>query len=703
MVEKNKANIETHSNCEIDPLIEITINDKKIKVHKDSTVFQACESAGVEIPHFCYHPKLSIAGNCRMCLVQVERVPKPVASCAYPVCDGMVIHTHTPMVEKARKGVLELLLINHPLDCPICDQAGECDLQDITLAYGPGQSRFDLNKRIVHDKNMGPFISTHMTRCIHCTRCVRFMNEVAGTSEIGALGRGEEMEITTYLEENITSELSGNIIDICPVGALNSKPYAYQGRSWELQKTNSIDVLDAVGSHIRIDTRGMNVMRVLPRQNDEINECWISDKTRFSYDGIHNQRLDTPYIRKNGQLTPATWEEAFAHIKKHLQQVKPSEVAALAGSLTDCESAFVLKEFMQKINSPHMDCRPLGAEIIPENRSSYIFNSTIQGTEDADCILLIGTNIRLEAPLINTRIRKGFLNHQTNIGFIGESVDLTYPVENLGENVSILQDILNKKHPFSKKWFAAKQPMIILGHSILFRRDSILIQKIAQELCIQANAFNDNWNGYNLLHLHGGQVGCLDVGFVPGENGYNTEHILKEAKKGNIKTLYLLGVDHFDKNDFGEHVFVIYQGHHGDKGAQNADVILPGMTYMEKMALYVNTEGRVQMTQKAVQEPGLAKEDWKIIRALSEFLGFLLPYDTQDQIHKRLESLYPAFRHVGSVIKNPSLKIHHQEHDLLSHTPLKNINYNFYMSNIISQYSKNMANAYQAQTKKNLP
>jgi NADH-quinone oxidoreductase subunit G len=677
-------------------MVKVTVDGKDINIEEGSTVFQACEAAGVEIPHFCYHPKLSIAGNCRACLVEISPISKPIASCAYPVSEGMVIKTDTEMVEKARKGVLELLLINHPLDCPVCDQGGECDLQDITLAYGPGKSRFDLYKRIVPDKNMGPLVSTHMTRCIHCTRCVRFLDEVAGTHEIGAFGRGENTEISTYLEHNLTSELSGNIIDICPVGALNNKPYAYQGRVWELEKTDSIDVLDAVGSNIRIDVRGINVMRVLPRQNDDINECWISDKTRFSYDANHNQRLDTPYIRQNGKLRPASWDDAFSYIKENLQNVKPLEFGALVGDLVDCDSAFMLKEMMRKIQSPHTDCRPADAQIIVKNRTSYIFNTTIAGIEESDCILLIGTNPRMEASLINVRIRKRFLRGDVHIGLLGPKAELTYDVENLGEDLSILKDILKNKHPFSKKWFKAKKPMLIIGQSTLYRRDSLAIQEVAQQLCKDANAFTEEWNGYNMLHVHGGQVGCLDVGFVPGEGGYNTREMIDQAKKGKLKAIYLLGVDSFGRSSLGN-AFVIYQGHHGGKGAENADVILPGVTYMEKFALYVNTEGRVQMTQKAVQGPGLAKEDWKIIRALSEYLGVTLPYDTQEQIHLKLGTICLGFKHIGKVIKNPIESLPAQSYESLSHTPVQPFITNFYMSDVMTQHSKNMANCIAAQ------
>lgn len=677
-------------------MIKVSVDGKEIEVEEGSTVFQACETAGVEIPHFCYHPKLSIAGNCRACLVEISPIPKSIASCAYPVSESMIIKTDTEMVEKARKGVLELLLINHPLDCPVCDQGGECDLQDITLAYGPGESRFDLNKRIVPDKNMGPLVSTHMTRCIHCTRCIRFLDEVAGTHEIGALGRGENTEISTYLEHNLVSELSGNIIDICPVGALNNKPYAYQGRVWELEKTNSIDVLDAVGSNIRIDVRGLNVMRILPRQNDDINECWISDKTRFSYDANHNQRLDTPYIRQNGKLNAVSWDDAFAYIKENLKTIKPNEFAALAGGLVDCESAFMLKEMMRKMQSPHTDCRQADAQIVINNRTSYTFNTTISGIEDSDCILLIGTNPRIEATLINARIRKRFLRGDIDIASIGPHVDLTYKVENLGEDISVLKEILKQKHPFSKKWFKAKKPMLILGQATLYRKDSLVIQAIAQQLCQDANAFTEEWNGYNMLHTHAGQVGCLDVGFVPDEGGFNTQEIIDYAKKGKLKAVYLLGVDTYGRSSLGN-AFVIYQGHHGGKGAENADVILPGVTYMEKLALYVNTEGRVQMTQKAVQEPGLAKEDWKIIRALSEYLGMALPYDTQEQIHLRLASLCSAFKHIGKVMKNPIEKLPVQSYESLSHMPVEPFMTNFYMSDVITQHSKNMSNCVTAQ------
>jgi NADH-quinone oxidoreductase subunit G len=673
---------------------KLTIDDIEIDVAEGSTVLQACEQLGIEIPVFCYHPKLSIAGNCRMCLVQTGTSSKPIASCSMPACEGMDIKTNTPVVQKARQGVLEFLLINHPLDCPICDQGGECDLQDITQNYSRGKSRFSLNKRAVKDKPMGPLIKPIMTRCIHCTRCVRFANEIAGSPEMGACGRGENMEITTYLGKAITSELSGNMIDICPVGALTSKPYAFRGRPWELTKTESIDVLDAVGSNIRVDSRGREVLRILPRLNEEINEVWISDKTRFACDGLKQQRLDQPYVRKKGKLVPASWEEAFAFIQQRLKGVSGKEIAALAGNLADCEAMTALKDLMINLKSPNLDCRQDGTHWDTRSRGTYIFNTTIAGIESCDLILLIATNPRHEAPLINARIRKAYLQSNAanplSVGVIGPSYDMTYPCEDLGDNAKIIKEILEGKHPFSLKIKAAKRPMMILGQGAMNRRDSLEILKLSQKIAEKYDFIQDDWNGFNALHTAASRVGGLDLGFLPQKGGLDTAGILSAAHSGELKALYLLGVDEISMTELGD-TFVIYQGHHGDAGAHRADVILPGAAYTEKNATFVNTEGRPQHTLQAVQPPGNAKEDWRIIRALSETLGHTLPYDTLEAVRKRMVTLNPIFGHMDQIIPSPWQMLPAGTPETLSQLPFQLPISNFYMTDPISRHSQTMA------------
>ncbi|CAO5683101.1 MAG: NADH-quinone oxidoreductase chain 3 [Holosporales bacterium] len=673
-------------------MVKITVDNEDVEIEAGSTIMQACAKKGTSIPHFCYHPNLSVAGNCRMCLVEVEKMPKPIASCAFPVQEGMVVKTNSEMVEKARKGVLELLLINHPLDCPVCDQGGACGLQDQAFAYGKNCGEYEFLKREVPSKNMGPLIKTVMTRCILCTRCIRFMDEIAGTSELGAINRGEETEITTYLESNITSELSGNLIDICPVGALTSHPFAFQARPWELKKIKSIDVLDAVGSNIELQVRSNTVMCVVASENKEINDCWIGDKIRFSYDGLTKQRLDRPYIRDDKKLKETTWEEAFAFIKEKLKNIHPKEFAALAGGLSDAESCFVLKEFMLAIGSPHFDARPLGVRLDYKNPSSYLFNSTIKGIDEADCILIVGANPKTEALMLNTRIRKRFLKGDVSIGLIGENIALTYDVDYLGNSAHLLKDILDEKNPFSKKWFHAKKPMIILGEAIFLRRDSDTILKIAENLCEKANALSEEWNGLNILQTETGVITGLEVGFYPQDNGYSTDQIIEKAKENDIKVLYLLNMDHFSRKDFGDSVFVIYQGHHGDKGAESADVILPGLAFTEKDASFVNIEGRVQRAKKAVDGPYLAKEDWKIIRALSGFLNVRLNFDTIENVRQKLGIFNRSFLHVDVVLKRKIKPIDVQSIEHLSSLPFQNKIKNYYMTDVISSNSLTMAN-----------
>lgn len=675
---------------------KLIIDDQEIEVPEGMTVLQAAEMLGIEIPVFCYHPKLSIAGNCRMCLVEMDKSSKPIASCAMPACEGMVIRTQTPMVKKARQGVLEFLLINHPLDCPICDQGGECDLQDITMAYGGDSSRFDLNKRAVPDKEFGPLIETAMNRCIHCTRCIRFATEVAGVPELGATGRGEDMEIGTYIEKALTSELSGNMIDICPVGALTSKPYNYRGRPWELLGTPSVDVFDGVGSSIRIDSRGREVMRILPRQNDEINEDWISDKTRFAYDGLKYQRLDQPYVRgKDGRLKPVSWEEAFDVIVDHLQHIPGDHVAAIAGDMVDLEAMVALKDLMTAIGSPHMDCRQEGTEVGDGPRCSYLFNTTIEGIERADFCLLVGTNPRWEAPLVNARIRKNYLCTGLPVALVGPSHELGYPLDYLGNDPLILEKVLKGKHPASAALKAAQFPMMILGQSALRREDGAVILDIARKIADKYNLvhktgthLHDHWNGFNVLQAVASRVGGLDLGFLPGPDGFGVNQILNAASRKEIEVVYLLGADELDMEKLSA-AFVIYQGHHGDRGAAAADVILPGAAYTEKSGTYVNVEGRVQRGLQAVSPPGEAKEDWKIIRALSEKLGFELPYNTLEEVRMRMVEINPLFDELDNVQRASWVDFSYE--GILSPTPFEPVIENFYMTDSISRHSITMA------------
>ena len=632
---------------------KLIIDGKEHEVPAGITLIQACELAGIEIPRFCYHERLSIAGNCRMCLVEVAGMPKPVASCAMsvndlrPSRDGTppAIITSSETVKKAREGVLEFLLINHPLDCPICDQGGECDLQDQTMAYGFDASRFQDNKRAVEDKYLGPLIDTYMNRCIHCTRCVRFMTEVAGVEELGAIGRGEDMEITTYLERGMRSNLSGNVVDLCPVGALTSKPYAFMARPWELTKMLSIDVMDALGSAIRVDARGSEVMRILPRVNDAINEEWISDKTRHVWDGLRTQRLDRPYVRRDGKLVPATWDEAFGAIAERLKGLPGSRFAAVAGDLAACEEMFALKLLAKVLGSPNIDCRQEGAKLDPAlGRASYLFNSTIEGIDQANAILLVGTNPRDEAPVLNARILKRIRQCQGRlpIGLIGEQRDLTYAYDYLGAGAETLTKIADGSHPFLKSLEGAERVMLILGQGALARADGAAVLALAAKAAIAIGALESDlsWNGFNVLHTAAARVGGLDLGFVPGESGLDVEGILDAAGSGDIDVVYLLGADEIDIARLGN-TFIIYQGSHGDAGAHRADIILPGATYTEKVGTYVNTEGRVQLTARAVFPPGEAREDWKILRALSRVLGKTLPFDSLQQLRAKMFAVHP--------------------------------------------------------------
>ncbi len=668
----------------------VKVDGVELEVAPGTTVLQACEQAGKEIPRFCYHERLSIAGNCRMCLVEISPgPPKPAASCAMPCADKMEIKTDSPMVKKARRGVMEMLLINHPLDCPICDQGGECDLQDQALFYGFDRSRFAENKRAVKDKDFGPLIETNMTRCIHCTRCVRFATEVAGVEELGATGRGESMEIGTYVGNAITSEMSGNMIDLCPVGALTSKPFAFTARSWELRRTESIDVLDAVGSAIGVDARGAEVMRILPRLNEDVNEEWLADKSRFAYDGLKRQRLDRPYVRDNGKLREASWEEAFDRIKNTISGLDGAAIGAIAGDMADVEAMCALKDLMGALGSPNMDCRQDGAKLEAGARASYVFNSSIVGIEDADAILLVGTNPRSEAPVLTARIRKRWLAGGCKIGVIGPDVDLTYRTIHVGTGPEALADL----GAFGEVLQAAERPMIILGSGAVARADGAAILAATRALAQKVGAVGEGWNGFNLLQRAASRVGGLDIGFTPGAGGRDTAAIIAGARDGAIKAVWLLGADEIDMNGLGN-AFVIYQGHHGDAGAHRADVILPGAAYTEKNATYVNTEGRVQRTKAAHFPLGEAKEDWAIVRAFSAVCGKALPYDSLDAVRARMGAINPVFNTVDALAETPWSEFGTPGD--ISAQPFAEVVENYYMTDPISRASVTMARCTEA-------
>jgi len=640
-------------------MTKIIVDGTEVDVAPESTLLQAAELAGAEIPRFCYHERLSIAGNCRMCLVEVKGgPPKPAASCAMAVKDlrpgpngeAPEIFTNTPMVKKAREGVMEFLLINHPLDCPICDQGGECDLQDQSMLYGVSGSRFHENKRAVEDKYIGPLVKTIMNRCIHCTRCVRFTTEVAGVPDLGATGRGEDMEITTYLEHAMGSELQGNTADLCPVGALTHKPFAFTGRVWEFAKTESVDVMDAVGSNIRVDTRGREVMRILPRLNEWVNEEWLSDKSRYIWDGLRTQRLDQPYVRRGGRLMPATWPEAFATIAEKVKAAGPARVGAIGGDLASTEELFALKDLMTRLGVMSVDCRQDGAALDPAaGRASYLFNVGIRGIEEADAILLVGCNPRREAAVLNARIRKRWRATGLPVGVIGEAVDLTYPAEYLGAGPDTLKDVAAGKHTFADVLAKAERPLVIVGQGALARPDGAAVLSLAARAAVAAGAVSADWNGFAVLHTAAARVGGLDVGCVPGEGGRDTGGMVAAAAAGDLDVLFLLGADELPMDGLGSS-FVVYLGTHGDAGAHRADVILPGAAYTEKPATYVNTEGRVQRANRAAFPPGQAREDWAVLRALSAVLGATLPYDSLLELRGAMITAVPHLEAVDDVV-----------------------------------------------------
>jgi len=611
---------------------KIFINNKEVEFEEGMTVLQACELAGAEIPRFCYHERLSIAGNCRMCLVEVEKFPKPIASCAMPATDGMKIKTNSSFVEKSRKGIMEFLLANHPLDCPVCDQGGECDLQDQSMFYGSENSRYLENKRQVKEKNMGPLIKTQMTRCIHCTRCVRFATEVAGVTELGAIGRGEEMEITTYLEESMQSELSGNVIDLCPVGALTSRPYAFEARPWELKKTETIDVMDAVGSNIRIDTYGWEVKRVLPRLNESINEEWISDKTRFSCDGLLKQRIDVPYIRENGRLKESSWNEAQKILIEKIKTFSPNEIAGCVGGLVDMEALYCFKKFFKDtVGSSNIECREKKTYLNPQHKRNYIFNTSIQNIDKSDFILLIGSNPRHEATIVNLRIRKAVIKNNAQAYSIGNPGDLSYPVKLFEGSTSVIKSIYEGNHEIYEKLKNAKKPVVILGESALKGISGRYVFEAIKEVLFKLNHMNKNWNAFNVLTQSASRIGAIDLGIysIKEKDNYSFFNLLDSGK---FKFLYLLGSDEIKINKKNE--FVVYQGSHGDRGAEIADIVLPGAAYTEKDGVFINLEGRVQKTSKASYPPGNSKEDWKILHELS--VKMKNPIDIKD--HDDLES-----------------------------------------------------------------
>jgi NADH-quinone oxidoreductase subunit G len=667
---------------------KLKINGTEIEVPAGTSILQASEILGYEIPRFCYHDRLSVPANCRMCLVEVKGAPKPVASCAMACGENMEVFTDSAMIKKSRHGVMEMMLINHPLDCPICDQGGECDLQDQAVGFGFDRSRYTEDKRSKTDPELGPLVKTVMTRCIQCTRCIRFSEEIAGVSDLGMMNRGEDAEITTFIEKAIASELSGNLVDVCPVGALTSKPYAFTARPWELRKTESIDVHDAVGSNIRIDSRGNEVMRVLPRLNESVNEEWISDKTRHAIDGLKKARLDRPYVRDagTGQLRAASWDEALSVVAQKLSSALPKRIAAMVGALNDTESMLALKDLMTSLGVKNLDCRTDGTLFDTSNRAGYLFNSTIAGIEQADAILLVGTNPRWEAPIINARIRKTWLSKRVKVGLVGEQRDLSYPVTYIGAG----PDSLDGTHSFFDVLKKADRPLMIVGQGMFLRPDGEAIHAALHDFAEQFGFVKEGWNGFNVLQTNASRIGALDIGFVPQDGGLNAYGILSETQNNGLDVLYLLGVDEFNVGaSIGKDTFVIYQGHHGDQGAARADVILPGVAYTEKDGLYVNTEGRVQLAKKAVSPVGEAREDWKIIRALSDKIGKPLAYNTLAQLRARLVGEFAQFAKIGQV--TPALwgkfgtKGDVRKHPF--HSPIDN----FYMTNSISRSSKTMA------------
>ncbi len=670
---------------------KIKINGKEIEFEKGMTVLQACELAGVEIPRFCYHEKLSIAGNCRMCLVELEKSPKPIASCAMPAAEGMTIKTNTTFVEKARKGVMEFLLANHPLDCPVCDQGGECDLQDQSMYYGVDKSRFVENKRQVKEKYMGPLIKTQMTRCIHCTRCVRFATEVAGVPEIGAIGRGENMEITTYLEKAMESELSANVIDLCPVGALTSKPYAFEARPWELKKTESVDVMDAVGSNIRVDTYNWEVKRILPRLNNDINEEWISDKTRYSCDGLLKQRLDTPYIKRNNKLHKSSWDEAISIIADKIKTFSPNEIGGHIGDMVNLENALSFKKFFSILNCNNIDFRERKFYVNSSEKSNYIFNSSIKGIEETDLILLVGTNPRHEATMLNARIRKVFAQKKIPIYSIGNPGDLTYEYSIIGNNTDEIKKIINNETDFSKKLSSAKKPMIIIGESALETKSGKYIFESFKNFLKKNNFINKEWNAFNFLPQNASTVGLIDLNILSKENE-KKESFFEKLKNNQFKLLYLLGSDNLEIKKNNE--FIVYQGSHGDRGAEIADLVLPSAAFTEQNGLYENLEGRVQECKKASYPIGDALEDWKIFNLILKKLKKNENLTNFETLRKEVLNLIPNFSELNELPHFKESEAYNTSPNFVSEEiNIKELDY--YYTNVISRASKTMSECRQ--------
>ncbi len=662
-------------------MLKLKVNNIDVEVEEGLTVLQACEKAGVEIPRFCYHEKLSIAGNCRMCLVEMEKSPKPVASCAMPAADGMNIKTNTAFVEKARKGVMEFLLANHPLDCPVCDQGGECDLQDQSMFYGVDKSRFKENKRAVPEKNMGPLIKTQMTRCIHCTRCVRFATEVAGVPEIGAIGRGEDMQITTYLEQSMQSELSANVVDLCPVGALTSKPYVFEARPWELKKTETIDVMDAIGSNIRVDTYDWEVKRILPIINEDINEEWISDKTRYACDGLLHQRLDTPFIKYNGKFEKASWNEVYKIIKSKFENTSKEKICGFVGDLTNMETSYIFKEFFDRtLDIDNYESRSNNRYLNLSERENYLFNSSINGIEESDLIFLIGTNPRYEATILNARIRKSYLNNETKIISLNELGDLTYPYESLDGQTQTLKEIFDGNHEISNLISNANKPMIVLGESFLNLNSSKYLFKKIKKFLLKNNKINNDWNSLNTLSCDAATVGNYDLKLINKD-----KNLLKDLKDHKFEIVYLVGQDNlnFEKRD----EFVIYQGSHGDKGAELADIILPGSAYTEQDGYFTNLEGKLQKAYKASYPPGESKEDWSIINEIAEFMNNRKLFNDKDELESSMFNYLNLQKEKHSDTKN------NEENDKaneFNNEMLKIKIKDYYFSNVIARSSKTM-------------
>jgi len=672
-------------------MLKLKVNDIEVEVEEGLTVLQACEKAGVEIPRFCYHEKLSIAGNCRMCLVEMEKSTKPIASCAMPAADGMVIKTNTPKIEKSRKGVMEFLLANHPLDCPVCDQGGECDLQDQSMFYGIDKSRYKENKRAVPDKNMGPLIETQMTRCIHCTRCIRFATEIAGVPELGAIGRGEDMQITTYLEQSIQSELSGNVIDLCPVGALTSKPYIFEARPWELKKTETVDVMDAVGSNIRVDTYGWEVKRILPLINEDINEEWISDKTRYACDGLLNQRLDTPYIKYSGKFEKASWEEVFKIIKSKIENTANDRIVGFVGDLNNMETGYIFKEFFDRtLGSDNYDCRSSNRFVDIYNRENYLFNSKINGIEESDLILIIGANPRFESTILNARIRKSYVNQKTKVISLNDIGDLTYPYQSLDGKIKTIFDIFKGHHDVSKEILNSKKPLIILGESLFELIYAKAIFILIKNFLKTNNKITEDWNPINVLSVDASTVGNLDLDIIN-----NKKNIFDSLNNNQFEIVYLLGQDNlnFKKNN----KFVIYQGSHGDKGAELADIILPGAAYTEQNGHYTNLEGKIQKAFKASYPPGEAKEDWQIINNLAEFMNNRKLFNDKDELESSMFN-YINLRKENSNQSN----IKDNNDELIKDDNLQVIVKDYYFSNVIARASKTMRECNNSKLEKKL-